>query len=66
MSDAAKFIPEWSGPYKPHIVQKPFYGEDNVEPGEQRATLNQSLARALDSGEPLELNKSHGTHVQKR
>ena len=52
VSDVAKFIAEWSGPYKPYIVQKLIYGDDkfSFESGYQRATLNQSLARGFGLG----------------
>ena len=43
-------VAEWSGPYKPYIVQKLIYGNSNIEPGYQRATLNQSLARGFALG----------------
>ena len=41
---------EWSGPYKPYIVQKLVYNDGEVEPGYQRATLSQSLARGFALG----------------
>ena len=50
VNNIAEFVAEWSGPYKPYIVQKLFHGSGNVEPGFQRATLNQSLARGFALG----------------
>ena len=50
VTDATKFIAEWGGPYKPHIVQKLIYGSGNVPPGYQRATLAQSLQRGFGFG----------------
>ena len=52
VNDVAKFIAEWSGPYKPHIVQKLIYGDDkfSFESGYQRATLAQSLQRGVGLG----------------
>lgn len=46
----AEFIAEWAGPYRPHIVQKLYYGESAVPPGYQRATLAQSLQRGFALG----------------
>ena len=50
VSDVERFIAEWSGPYKPYIVQKLLYGSDKVEPGFQRATLAQRLQRGFALG----------------
>ena len=43
-------VAEWAAPYKPYIVQKLTYGNGNIEPGYQRATLSQSLARGFAIG----------------
>ena len=48
--DADRFIAEWGGQYKAHIVQKLVYDDGKVEPGYQRATLAQSLQRGFARG----------------
>ena len=48
--DVGRFIAQWGGPYRPHIVQKLFYDDGKVEPGYQRATLAQSLQRGFALG----------------
>ncbi len=67
VSDAAKFITEWSGPYKPHIVQRLIYGDDkfSLESGYQRATLNQSLARGFGLGRVARAKKMSRKAVAK-
>ena len=57
VTDVAKFIAEWSGPYKPYIDQKLTYGDGKIESGYQRATLNQALARGFALGRVAKAKK---------
>ncbi len=48
--DIAKFLNKWSAPYKPHILQRLYYGDGEAPPGYQLATLGQSVQRGFALG----------------
>ena len=49
--DLVVFLRRWSGKYKPHVLQRLYYGDgEDAPPGYQRATLAQAAQRGYALG----------------
>ncbi len=49
ISDLDAFLATWTGPYRPHVAQRLYYGDSQVAPPgyDSRATLPQALQRGF-------------------